>query len=379
MAGGVAHDFNNLLATVLARAQLLQAQTADPHLRQGLQVIERAALDGAETVRRILGFARARPEARYARVDIGALLEQVLEVTRPRWKDEAQRHGAAIEAVLAVEPVSPVLGNAAELREVLVNLIFNAVDAMPRGGRLTLGARRLLRPGYTGTSLNPHRQVLADRVEGTHEVVELWVQDTGAGMPEAVRRRAFDPFFTTKGVRGTGLGLSVVYGIIQRHGGEVLLESQEAAGTTVIIRLPGTAEVLAPGAESGPPPPVRTARIVVVDDEEVLGTALAEILRLQRHRVEAFTDPNRALDYMAREPVDLLFTDLGMPDLSGLEMARQARTLRPDLPVILVTGWGHQVDAETLTAERVNALLAKPYRMEDVLHVVAEVLPPAPS
>ncbi len=379
MAGGVAHDFNNILATVLARAQLLQAQTADPHLRHGLQVIERAALDGAETVRRILGFARARPEARYAPVDLAALLQQVLEVTRPRWKDEAQRRGAAIEAVLDVEPVPAVLGSAAELREVFVNLIFNAVDALPRGGRLILGARRLLRPGNAGGALNPHRQVLAGRVEEMHELVEVWVQDTGAGMPEAVRRRAFDPFFTTKGIQGTGLGLSVVYGIIQRHGGEVLLESQEGAGTTVIIRLPATAEGRAAGAESGAPATAPAARIVVVDDEEVLASALADILRLQRHRVDAFTDPRRALEHVAREPVDLLFTDLGMPDFSGLEMTRQARTLRPGLPVVLVTGWGHQVDPETLTTERVNALLAKPYRMEDVLHVVAEVLPPAPS
>ncbi len=378
MAAGVAHDFNNLLAVILAQAQLLGVQGADPQLQKRLRVIERAALDGAETVRRILGFARVLPDAQYVPVDLSTLLPEVLEVTRPRWKDEAQGRGAAIAAGLALEPVPPVRGNPAELREVLVNLIFNAVDAMPQGGNLTLGTRRLWRSTAPG-ALGPRQEILTGAGHQTQEVVEVFVRDTGVGMPEEVRRRAFDPFFTTKGVKGSGLGLSVVYGTIARHGGEVLLESQEGSGTTVTFRLPASAEAPPKVERAAGFPAARPGRIVVVDDEEVLGDLLADILRLQGHQVDIFTDPGQALEHLARESADLLFTDLGMPEMSGWDVARKARGLRPDLPVILVTGWGEQVDPARVRESRVNAVAAKPYQLAHILQVVAEVLPVTPG
>ena len=379
LSAGVAHDFNNLLAAILGRAQLLRMRSTDPQLRQGLEVIERAALDGAETVRRILGFARAGSEAEYAPVDLMALIPQVLEVTRPRWKDEAQQRGAAIEAELVLEPVPAVRGNAAELREVLVNLVFNAVDAMPQGGHLTIGTRRLWRPGPAGDAVNPHLEVLADQREEVRELVEIFVRDTGLGMSEAVRRRAFDPFFTTKGVKGSGLGLSVVYGIVSRHGGEVILESEERTGTTVAIRLPATTQAPAAADEPTLSPAPRTGRIVVLDDEGVLAETLADVLRLQRHQVEVFTDPRAALAHLAHASADLLFTDLGMPDMSGWDVAQEARRLHPQLPVVLVTGWGYQIDPAQVRESRVNAMVSKPYRVQDIIRVVAEVLPARPT
>ncbi|HEY7676588.1 MAG TPA: GAF domain-containing protein [Candidatus Methylomirabilis sp.] len=379
MAGGVAHDFNNLLAAILGRAQLLRLRDVDPQVHEGLAVIERAALDGAETVRRILGFARVRPEAQYAPLDLADLIPQALEVTRPRWKDEAQARGAAIEAVLALEPVPAVLGNAAELREVIVNLVFNAVDAMPHGGRLTVGAHRLLRPTRASGAVNPRRETLADEAGASQELVEVFVRDTGVGMPDRVRRRAFEPFFTTKGAKGTGLGLSVVYGIVSRHGGEVLLESQQGAGTTVMLRLPATDRPAQDPGVPGPSAAARQGRIVVVDDEDVLVEALAELLRLQHHQVHAFTDPRRALEHLAREPADLLFTDLGMSEMSGWDVARRARELHPALSVVLVTGWGHAIDPAQVRERRVNAVVAKPFRVEDILQVVAELLAAHPA
>jgi len=379
MAGGVAHDFNNLLAAILGRAQLLRLRDVDPQVHEGLAVIERVALDGAETVRRILGFARVRPEAQYAPVDVADLIPQALEVARPRWKDEAQARGAAIEAVLALEPVPRVLGNAAELREVIVNLVFNAVDAMPHGGRLTVGARRLLRPTRASGAVNPRRETLADEAGASQELIEVFVRDTGVGMPDPIRRRAFEPFFTTKGAKGTGLGLSVVYGIVSRHGGEVLLESQEGVGTTVTLRLPATDRPATDPGRADPPAAARQGRIVVVDDEEVLAEALAELLRLQRHQVHAFTDPRRALEHLAREPADIVFTDLGMSEMSGWNVARRARELHPAVSIILVTGWGHAIDPAQVREGRVNAVVAKPFRVEDILQVVAELLPERPA
>jgi CheY-like chemotaxis protein len=374
MAGGVAHDFNNLLTGILGQAQLISLRSNDPVLKEKLGVIEQAALDGAETVRRILGFARKQAEATYAPVDLQVLLPQVLEVTRPRWKDEAQGRGVTIGAVLALEPVPPVLGNAAEVREVLVNLIFNAVDAMPRGGRLTLGARRCLKglapspgPGSGATAGAPR------------ETVEITVRDTGVGMPEAVRRRALDPFFTTKGVKGSGLGLSMVYGIVSRHGGELLLDSTEGAGTTVTVRLPAAARAPAPPAEAALPQAARRGRIVVVDDEEALAGVLGEVLRLQGHEVTVFTEPQRALDHLAGAGADLLFTDLGMPELSGWDVARRALALHPDLPVILVTGWGQQIEPALVRARGITALVAKPYRVAEILQVVSRLLTAEPG
>ena len=361
MAGGVAHDFNNLLAAILGRAELLQRRTSDPLVIQGLKVIQGAALDGAETVRRILGFARAKGEEQAEPVDIAALLQQVVEIARPRWKDEAQARGALINVAVALEPVPPVRGNAAELREVFLNVLLNAVDAMPSGGTVTLGVRLRSPEEIAGDSLG--------------ETVECFVRDTGVGMSSEVRRRAFDPFFTTKGARGTGLGLSVVYGIVSRHGGRVRIDSRENSGTTVTLYLPVFCGKPSAPVQEASPAEVGNQRILVVDDEEMLAQMLADILRLQGgHVVEVMTDARAALDRVAVEPPDLLFTDLGMPVLSGWELAAQARALHPGLPVVLVTGWGHQLDPEQVRVSGVAGVVAKPYRIEDIRKAVASAL-----
>jgi signal transduction histidine kinase/ActR/RegA family two-component response regulator len=361
MAGGVAHDFNNLLAAILGRAELMQRRTTDPVMIQGLKIIQGAALDGAETVRRILGFARAKGPEEVEPVDLGPLLEQVVEIARPRWKDEAQARGALISVTLALEPVSPVRGNAAELREVFLNLLLNAVDAMPTGGTVTLGARRITSSNGNGGPPD--------------DVVECFVQDTGVGMSPEVRQRAFDPFFTTKGARGTGLGLSVVYGIVSRHGGRVRIDSRENAGTIVTLQLPvfqGRAVVRPP--EPGPVD-IGSARVLVVDDEEELAHMLADILRLVGgHVPEVMTDARAALDRLASDPPDLLFTDLGMPVISGWDLAARARALHPGLPVVLVTGWGHQLDPERVRESGVVGVVAKPYRIDDIRKAIARAL-----
>ncbi|HEV2761588.1 MAG TPA: HAMP domain-containing sensor histidine kinase, partial [Pyrinomonadaceae bacterium] len=200
LASGVAHDFNNCLASIRGRAELMLRHTEEPKLRRGLELIVQSACDGAKTVRRIQDFARQRQDRDFETVSVDQLLLDVSEITRPRWKDSAATRGVHINLTVSNRSGAHVLGDASELRDVLVNMIFNAVDAMPAGGQLTLAA------------------------EQRDEKALITVTDTGTGMTSEVRSRVFDPFFTTKGVEGMGLGLSVSYGVIRRHGGQGLID-----------------------------------------------------------------------------------------------------------------------------------------------------------
>jgi CheY-like chemotaxis protein/anti-sigma regulatory factor (Ser/Thr protein kinase) len=242
----------------------------------------------------------------------------------------------------ALEPVPPVPGQAAELREVLINLIFNAVEAMPLGGGIVLKTR-----------------LVGDRVEIT-------VDDTGFGMSKAVQSRAFEPFYTTKS-RGTGLGLSVAYGIIARHRGEILVASREGRGTTVTILLPVASE--APPAEPVPSlaaPPVPPARILVIDDEAGVRDALMEMLSTHSHLVTGAASGPEGLALLERHHFDLVLTDLGMPGMTGWEVARRVKAHRPETPVVLITGWGASIDADQQRRSGVDLILFKPFQMEEL-------------
>ncbi len=369
MARGVAHRFNNVLAVVMAQADLLLLQGGDPQLRARLEAVRQAASDGAETVRRMAGFVLARPEVYEASVDLVALVSQVMATARLAPPDAPPKRGAGIETVLETEAVPLVRGNAEELREALLHLLANAVEAMPEGGRLTVGTRRLGHPARGGSAPG---DALADRPGGTPELVEVFVRDTGTGMPEEVRRRAFDPFFTTKGARSIGLGLSAVYGIAARHGGEVLLESREGEGTTATLRVPAWGGLDPP--RQAPGRAGHLWRMVVLDDDPAICDLLEDILRLEAHRVHTFTEPLAAIAHIGREPVDLLFTDLQMPGMSGWDVARKAQAVRPDLPVVLVTGWGEEIDPAEARRRGVAAVVGKPFQAQHILRIVSRLL-----
>src|SRR5256886_2497627 len=208
MASGVAHDFNNLLASILGRAQLTLQRLKDPQLRKWIQVIERAALDGAQTVRRLQEFTRTRRDQPFVAVDLNEVVREALEMTQARWREEAVSRGVMLEVKNDLAALPKVAGDPVELREALTNLILNAVDAMPGGGVLTLT-----------TAV----------VDGA---VVVTVGDTGVGIPPAIRDRIFDPFFTTKGPQGTGLGLSMTYAILGRHGARIAVDSEAGRGPT---------------------------------------------------------------------------------------------------------------------------------------------------
>ena len=348
MASGVAHDFNNVLAVILGRVQLLQRKLDDPTFRRWLAIVEQAALDGAQTVRQIQEFTRVRRDQPTQTVDLNQAVRDAVDMTRGRWQDESRSRGLEIRLALDLGPVPPIDGQSSELREGLTNLILNAVDALPRGGEIRIGTREL-----------------GDRVE-------LSVADTGIGMSESIRRRIFEPFFSTKGPSGTGLGLAMVYGIVSRHGGEILVNSAEGAGSTFTIRIPVGRRPpvpVVPAPSSGGEP----VRVLVIDDEPFVRDTLGEMLRQQHHDVVVADDGASGLARFREGVFDMVMTDLAMPGMSGWQVAQAVKAVRPQVPVVLVTGWGVEVQADQLQTHGVDRVMTKPFRFEDVEDIVASV------
>ena len=346
MASGVAHDFNNVLAVILGRVQLLQRKLEDPTFRRWLAIVEQAALDGAQTVRQIQEFTRVRRDQPTQTVEVNQAIRDAVEMTRARWQDESQSRGVPIRLTLDLTAVPTVDGQPSELREVLTNLILNAVDALPRGGDIRIATRE--RAGR----------------------VEVIVADTGVGMSDSVRRRIFEPFFSTKGPGGTGLGLAMVYGIVSRHGGEILVDTAEGTGSTFTIRLP----VGRAAPEPAPRMPVtgtESVRVLVIDDEPFVRDTLGEILRQQHHQVVVADDGASGLARFRETPFDLVMTDLAMPGMSGWQVAQAVKAVRPQVPVVLVTGWGVEVQPNEMQTHGVDRVMTKPFRFEDVQEVVA--------
>lgn len=364
LASGVAHDFNNTLAGILGRAQLI-LRTNDPEkIERGLNIIIKTAEDGAKTVKRIQDFARQRRDHDFELVSIDSILFDVSEITRPRWKDRAEASNVQISLDLQIRSQAKVMGDESELREVLVNMVFNAVDAMPQGGSLTLAA---------------------EDVDGS---VVISVADTGTGMPPEVKSRIFDPFFTTKGKAGMGLGLAVSFGIIRRHEGSVEVESEVGSGTKFKIILPKADVVDEPILVSpqiakleleksnpnisrsfnGPQP-----KILVVDDEEPVRELLRDLLESEGCRVYLAPGGREALSIFAVQEFDGIFTDVGMPGMSGWELAHAIRQSNATVPIAVITGWGSAVGSDEQKEARVDWVVTKPFRAERISELAQDI------
>lgn len=361
LASGVAHDFNNVLANVLGHAQLLEQETVDEEVRHTLQIIEHAAMDGAETVRRIQEFTGQRTVQKLDLIDVNQAINSIIELSRPRWRDDAQSKGMNIEIICDLQQLVPkVNGKAAELREVLVNLLNNAIDAFPHeGGRITF------------------------RTKLEREKVVIQVSDNGHGMPPEVRRHIFEPFYTTKGVRGTGLGLSVAYGIISRYKGTITCDSTPGIGTTFTIRLPAVitkTETSKPATTRRSSGTTYQGHILVIDDEANIRSILNRALSQVGFEVEMAAGGAEALDLIEQRfkdnnPFQLILSDLGMPNMSGWDVARTVAERWNTLDVVLVTGWGDQLEQAKMQENHVRYTLAKPFNIQDVVGLVASLIP----
>jgi signal transduction histidine kinase/ActR/RegA family two-component response regulator len=368
MASGIAHDINNAISPIaLYTESMLERETnLSPEARDRLVTIQRAIDDVAQTVARMREFYRPRePALRLADVDLNRLAQQIVELTRARWSDQPQQRGIMIELKFAPAPdLLDVRGADNEIRDALTNLIFNAVDAMPNGGVLEV---RTSMAGIAASGTTPTRQVM------------LEVSDTGIGMDEETRRRCLEPFFTTKGERGTGLGLAMVYGMAQRHGCTLEIDSKPGDGTTIRLVFPVGAAASSPTVRVPVlQVPARSLRILVVDDDPVLNESLRNTLQEDGHHVIVAGGGQEGIDAFrsARqtpEPFDVVITDLGMPYVDGRQVVHSVRATSPDTPIIMLTGWGQRLLADNESSPQADRVLSKPPRLRELRAALAEL------
>ena len=355
MASGVAHDFNNALSPILGFSSILLEDTRQlddkDKVMKYLQVINTAGKDAANVVSRLREFYRSRnQEETFRPFDLNQLVEQAINFTQPKWKDQALAGGLTIRVKTELQKLPAPSGNESEIREVLTNLIFNAVDAMPEGGTITLS-----------TSMKDGQIVLE-------------VSDTGTGMTEEVRQRCLEPFFSTKGDRGTGLGLAMVYGIIQRHKGTIDVQSEFGKGTTFVIGFPldgGRKWEAALAVESQASS--QRLRVLVVDDDPLTLMVTSECLLADRHLVETAVNGRDGLQKFQPGRFDLVITDQGMPEMNGLQLAAALKQMAPKTPVILLTGYGQAMTADE-SPPAVDLVVSKPITKSALKDAIAKVM-----
>jgi len=356
MASGISHDIGNALVPLIAYAELLE-EHPDPKVREWGKQIATAAEDLMHIVQRLRAFYRPRtPDEPLEPVSLNEIVRQVVDLTKPRWYDMPQREGITVEMVLDLdESLPPIAGIASELREALTNLIFNAVDAIVEKGE-------------------PEGKILIRT--GTRDgFAFLEVVDTGIGMDEETKRRCFEPFFTTKGEKGSGLGLMMVYGTMQRHEGQIEIESELGKGTTFRLLFPMREVKETVGAgEAGGEGTLPPLRVLFVDDDPRVRGTLGELLRGWGHTVVIAEDGLSAfnaflLALKSGQPFDVVITDLGMPRMNGAELVRKIREHDQSVPIIIVTAWGKE--QFVLGAD---AVLGKPVKAQDLRAALAKVV-----
>jgi signal transduction histidine kinase len=348
MAGGVVHDFNNSLMSVIGYSDLLlqnDVLLADPELvRSYLQMMNTAGRDASHVVSRLRDFYRPREDSDvFTVIDLNPILEEVVSLTRPKWHDHALKTGRAITVELELQKLPLINGNAAELREVITNLIFNAVDAMPMGGTITLRSQG----GVDGSA-------------------QIEVADTGSGMSEEVRSRCFEPFFSTKNEQGTGLGLSMSFGIIRRHDGTMEVRTAPGRGTTFRLLLPGHHRAV-PASAQASVAAIRSLRVLVVDDDPRARDVITQYLRDDGHRVVTASSGVEAIGRVIAAEFDILITDHGMPGMNGYQLADAIRRIGTLKPIVLVSGF--DLPPETKPTS-VDCILKKPLERSELRETI---------
>jgi CheY-like chemotaxis protein len=332
----------------------------DVERRRMLDVIEQAAQDGATTVRRIQEFARKSERQTEETINMAEVIDGALAITRPRWHSLAQREGRTIQVRCEIGAQLLVLGNAAELRELLINLIINAIDALPNGGDLTL---RLIE-GRDHTN---------DLERAERRIAVLEVSDSGVGIPPVLHERIFDSFFSTKPAgKGSGLGLAMCRQIAARHHGRIELYSAAGQGTTFRVLLPIAQQQAQMEPEQAAPSLTAALRVLVVDDDRAVREVLARVLQRAGHAVTGIASAEEALEQFAPYEYDLIFTDLSLAGMDGPTLLRQVHSLDPHIAAVIITGWGNLAEGQH-EALGAAAVLTKPFNVNQILQIVGQV------
>ena len=370
MASGIAHDINNAISPItLYTGLLLDKFDLPANVREYIALIQRAGEGVGRTIERMRAFYRPREEqAQHTPVDLARLVGEVIELTRVRWSTMPAERGIVIDLGTDIDAATPrIIGDDQELRDALTNLIFNAVDAMPRGGALRVRCQRA--PG---------------RMNGPQSVL-LEVTDSGVGMDAKTRARCLEPFFTTKGEGGTGLGLAMVYGMAQRHGADLSIDSEPGSGTSVRIVF----KLLEPVSSDATTVRraalvVRQLRILIVDDDPLVSEALGAALREEGHTIAHAAGGQAGIDAFAaalgaNQPFDVVVTDLGMPYVDGRIVAAAVKERSPSTHVIMLTGWWQNARDDRETTAHVDRVLGKPPRMRELRAALIELTQSAPA
>ena len=350
MAAGVSHNLNNILTGVLGPAQILQMMTDDPQFLSHIDTIMRSGERATDLVARLHKAVRGSHTDKTGPVDVNRTVLEAVRAARPRWKDEMEARGIALEIITDLEEEVVIRGTPSGLHDIMLNLLFNAVDAMPEGGTI----------------------IIATRTIG--ENVQITVSDTGIGMNETTRRRVFEPFFTTKANVGTGLGLSTVYGSVTRWGGSIHVESKPGKGATFSMQLPVCRGPDVSEKEIATVHPTRQGKILIVEDEEIIRSLLSDMLS-RNHEVQVAIDGRQAMERFLPGRYDVALIDLGMPEMPGDQVARKMKAVDPSIVTVLVTGWSVE-ETDPRLAE-FDLRLQKPFvnlaRVQDVVTRALEV------
>jgi len=345
VAAGVGHDLRNLLTVALGRAQLaLERVQHSGKLNHDLQVIEKGALHGAEVVNRLQSFTKVGSDLNFGLVDMNRLLLDVLQMVEPRLSQQREMEDMTTDVIVNLSEAEPVKGKPSELREMLTNILVNAIEAMPRGGKLTITSRQ------------------------ENDSVVISIEDTGVGIASKVRKRIFEPFYTTKGPQGVGLGLSIAHGVVKRHGGDIRVSSELGKGSTFTIRLPVTKQRRARKAVSGKAHRVtKKTGALIIDDDKAVREVLSEILEGNGYSVDLATSGKEGLALAERKDYAVVITDLGMPGMSGRDVAKAVNTLKPAIPIFLITGWDVELQPTELIEWGVTGVITKPFTKSNIL------------
>ena len=365
MAGGIAHDINNAIspATLYVESVLVTESQLSEKARKQLETVQLAIDDVAKTVERIGRFAKGKQlTTSVFSTNVNEVCAQVREFTKARWDTTALKSGVSISFETQLDPhIPPINVSESEIREALINLILNSIDALPNGGKIKLSTK----------------------FENDDESCRLLisVEDDGIGMNEEARARCMEPFYSTKGERGTGLGLSMVYGITKRLNGQVSIESALGRGTTVALCLPapkGNNEIFIDLDKRVPLESNRVRRVLIVDDDAWVLESISVSLRVAGHEITTAHSGSEAIQLLLDQAkqsngFDLVITDLGMPDMNGSELAQQVKSISKNMPVVLLTGLAAQLDTESNSMPWVDAVLGKPPKRRELLEILQKL------